>query len=248
MSATTEPIPASVPLDANPPVFPPPDFPRRYNETDMQNAQNTPLSLSSLGHPPAPTMYPTFSEQPGLSLGHSSAQGFPPDVADMIPGPPSHAHCGGYIPVMNVDEFPLSSTSSRSQENSAGAVFPGPPLTAAPGTPSRIPEHPTLPQAVSSGALNSGRMQRRTEKKKRAEPPKDPRATVRLSDQRKSDDENIEALCKLFVPPAAEVKWKKDRLGMGAPQCSYFLCRRRISNYLQFYTTLSSSWISTTAF
>jgi len=55
---------------------------------------------------------------------------------------------------------------------------------------------------------------RRPGKGRRVEPPKDPRATNRLLDQRKSDDEDIEALCKLFVPPGAEVKWKKDRLGM----------------------------------
>jgi hypothetical protein len=109
-------------------------------------------------------------------------------------------------------------TSSGSSSPAQGGSFP-----LASGTSSHTSDHLNPPLATTPSVNWQQERTRRAGKGRRAEPPKDPRATNRLSDQRKSDDENIEALCKLFVPSGAEVKWKKDRLGMSAFQ-RYFLC------------------------
>ena len=97
------------------------------------------------------------------------------------------------------------------QEDMANPMFFRSPSAIASGASSHILDHPLPPAVTSSMDGHPERMLRRVG---RGRPPKDPRATNRLLDQRKSDDENIEALCKLFVPPGAEVKWKKDRLSM----------------------------------
>ena len=106
------------------------------------------------------------------------------------------------------------------------ATLPGPSSPAQGGNsfplanraPSYMSDHSHPPSATSPSVNWQQERPRRAGKGRRAEPPKDLRATHRLSDQRKSDDENIEALCKLFVPPGAEVKWKKDRLDMSVSQ------------------------------
>ncbi|KAI0291787.1 hypothetical protein B0F90DRAFT_334341 [Multifurca ochricompacta] len=56
------------------------------------------------------------------------------------------------------------------------------------------------------------REQRKPRKGKRKAPPKDQKATKRLRDQRKKEDEAIQALYGLFVPDDVGVKQKKDWL------------------------------------
>ena len=165
----------------------------------MPSAQNAPMSQYPFEHLPAPATYPPFPEQSSLSLRPSSANRVSPGFMDMLPGPLSHVQRGNTLPFSNVSRSPRSSTSPDMQEDMAGPFFQPP------------SDYPLSPPATSSMDGQPERTQRRAG---RGRPPKDPRATNRLLDQRKSDDENIEALCKLFVPTGAEVKWKKDRLSM----------------------------------
>jgi hypothetical protein len=162
----------------------------------MPNAQNALMSLHPSEHLPAPATYPPFPEQSSLSLRPSAQVGSPLAPAD-------------------VNKSLRSTTPPNMHEDWSGPMFPGPPSAIVSGAPSYVSDHYPHPPATASMNWQAERTPpRRPGKGRRAEPPKDPRATNRLLDQRKSDDENIEALCKLFVPPGAEVKWKKDRLGM----------------------------------
>jgi len=143
----------------------------------------------------------------------------------MTRNPPEHLPAPSTYPPFPDQSGPLLRSSSA-QHVPPGfmATFPGPPsptqggssLPFANSAPSHMSDHSLLPPATTPSVNWQQERTRRAGKGRRAEPPKDPRATHRLSDQRKSDDENIEALCKLFVPPGAEVKWKKDRLDMSA--------------------------------
>lgn len=112
------------------------------------------------------------------------------------------------------DDTFRSTASPDSQDGSVSSMYSGMSSAVPSGAPAHVPEHAPPPPTTPSVTWPSERPHRRSGKSRRTEPPKDPRATNRLLDQRKSDDENIEALCKLFVPEGAEVKWKKDRLGM----------------------------------
>ncbi len=201
----TQTTPLPIPL---PDHFPglPPAISRRHSDADMPSAQNALMSQYLFEHLPAPATYPPFPGQSSLSLRPSNANRISPEFMDMLPGPSPHAH-----PFSNVTGSSRSSTSPDMQEDMANPMFFRSPLAIASGAPSHMLDHPLPPPATSSMDGQPERMLRRTG---RGRPPKDPRATNRLLDQRKSDDENIEALCKLFVPPGAEVKWKKDRLSM----------------------------------
>jgi len=162
----------------------------------MPNAQNALMSLHPSEHLPAPATYPPFPEQSSLSL-RPSVQG------------------GSPLAPANVNKSLRSTTPPEMQEDWSGPMFPGPQSAIVSGAPSHVSDHYPHPPATASMNWQAERTPpRRPGKGRRVEPPKDPRATNRLLDQRKSDDEDIEALCKLFVPPGAEVKWKKDRLGM----------------------------------
>lgn len=210
-----------MPVGVNVPLLPLPGPLRRYSEADVKMVQNAHDMLSIYGTA-NPTVYPSLSESSGFSPESSSAQSFSSEFTDPTPGP---AHGGDSFPLMKVDDFPLS-TSPDSTDDSAGSTLSGPPPLSifTPGsTPSHIDHHDHhallhYPQATtSSSSLDQmpERAQRR-KGKRRSEPPRDQKATNRLSDQRRLDDENTEALYKLFVPPGAEVKWKKDRLGISA--------------------------------
>jgi len=177
----------------------------------MPSAQNALMSQYLLEHLPAPATYPPFPEQSSLSLRPSNANRISPGFMNMLPGPSSHAQRSDILPFSNVTRSSRSSTSPDMQEDMANPMFFQSPSAIASGAPSHILDHPLPPPATSS---MDGHPERALRRAGRGRPPKDPRATNRLLDQRKSDDENIEALCKLFVPPGAEVKWKKDRLSM----------------------------------
>ncbi|KAI9510142.1 hypothetical protein F5148DRAFT_1282233 [Russula earlei] len=179
---------------------------RHHSETDMPNAQNALQSLYNLGHPPASTMYSPFSEQSGFSAEPSGSQRIAPWFMDTMPDPSCHSHA---LPVRNTDDsFP--STASDSPDGSVSSMYSGLSSAVAHGAPSHAAD-PKRPPTTSS----------------------DPRATNRLLDQRKSDDENIEALCKLFVPEGAEVKWKKDRLGMIVHYATQLV--ERYKHLLEYY-------------
>src|SRR5712672_3298167 len=194
-------------------AFPPPGSPRRHNsETDMPNAQTALQSLYGL---PPSNMYPQFPGQSSIS----PQAGYPNTIPGPSPQPPPSR---GYFPVIGADDTFRSTASPDSQDGSVSSMYSGMSSAVPSGTPSHISEHAPAPPTTSSVTWPSDRPHRRPGKSRRTEPPKGPRATNRLLDQRKSDDENIEALCKLFVPEGAEVKWKKDRLGMSA--FSYLLC------------------------
>ena len=219
------------PVGANIPLLPLPGSLRRYSEADVQIAQNAQDVLSVYGTA-NPTVHPSLPESSGFSPESSSAQSFSSELTD--PTPPAHG--GDPFTLMNVDDpFPLS-TSPDSTDDSAGSTLSGPPPLSifTPGStpPSHIPDHHhhhvSLHYAQSTTSLSSldrqlERAQRRNGRR-RSEPPRDPKATNRLSDQRRLDDENTEALYKLFVPPGAEVKWKKDRLGISALTPFFFPC------------------------
>jgi hypothetical protein len=195
------PSPLPVPVGVDISLLPPPGSPRDYSGADTQNAQNLIYATQTLFHEP-----PGFSPEPCFS----------PRFSDPI----SQAHGG---PFSFDDPFPIS-TSPDSTDDSVNSMPSGPPAPSSitPGsTPlSHVPDHHQslrLSQASSSSSTSSSSSRpERTPRRRRSEPPRDQRATTRLFDQRKSDDENTEALYKLFVPPGAEVKWKKDRLGISA--------------------------------
>jgi len=213
-----------MPVGVNVPLLPLSGPLRRYSEADVKMVQNAHDVLSIYGAA-NPTVYPSLSESSGFSPESSSAQSFSSEFTDPTPGP---AHGGDSFTLMKVGgPFPLS-TSPDSTDDSAGSMLSGPsPLSIfTPGStpPSHIPNHHDqhallhYPQAAtSSSSLDQmpERAQRR-KGKRRSEPPRDQKATNRLSDQRRLDDETTEALYKLFVPQGAEVKWKKDRLGISA--------------------------------
>jgi hypothetical protein len=216
------------PVGVNIPLLPPSGSLRRYSETDAQNVQNAHgvLPVYGTANPP---MYPSLPESSGFSPGSSSAQSFPSEFTDPTPGP---AHGGDPFTGMIIDDPFLSSTSPDSADDSAGSTLSGPPPSSifTPGStpPSHIPDHQHhhmslhYPQATTSSSSLERQLERaqRRNRRRRSEPPRDQKATNRLSDQRRLDDENTEALYKLFVPPGAEVKWKKDRLGISA--CAAF--------------------------
>lgn len=217
-STTTTVTPAGVDI----PLLPLPGSLRRYSETDAQNVQNAHDVLSVYGTA-NPTMYPSLPESSGFSPESSSAQSFSSEFTDTTPGP---AHGGGSFTLMNLeDPFPPS-TSPDSTDDSAGSTLSGPPQLSifTPGStpPIHIPDHHHhqvslhCTQATTSSSSLDRQLERaqRRNARRRSEPPRDQKATNRLSDQRRLDDENTEALYKLFVPPGAEVKWKKDRLGI----------------------------------
>jgi hypothetical protein len=212
------------PVGVNIPLLPLPGSLRRYSETDapmVQNAHDV-LSVYGTANPP---MYPSLSESPGFSQESLSAQSFSSEFTDPTPG---SAHGGGTFTLMNVDDPFPPSTSPDSADDSAGSTLSGPPPSSifTPGStpPSHIPDHHhhhaslDYPQATTSSSSLDRQLDRaqRRSGRRRSEPPRDQKATNRLSDQRRLDDENTEALYKLFVPPGAEVKWKKDRLGISA--------------------------------
>ena len=185
----------------------------------MQSAQNALVSQYLFEHLPAPATYPPFPEQSSLLLRPSTANRNSPGFMDMPPGPLPHPQRGNTLPFSDVSRSPRSSTSPDTQEDMAGPMYFRSPSATAYGTPSHVSDHPLPPPAISM----DGQPERTPRRGGRGRPPKDPRATNRLLDQRKSDDENIEALCKLFVPPGAEVKWKKDRLSMSTYHHPYSL-------------------------
>jgi len=220
LSTTT----AVTPVGVSVPLLPLPGSPRRNSEADVQMVQYAHGVLSVYGTAD-PAMYQPLPESSGFSPESSSAQSLTSEITDPTRGP---AHGGDPFTVMNVDDpFPLS-TSPDSTDDSAGSMLSGPPPSSifTPGStpPSHIPDHDHhhvslhYPQATTSSSpldRPPERSQRRNGRR-RCEPPRDQKATSRLSDQRKLDDENTEALYKLFVPPGAEAKWKKDRLGISA--------------------------------
>jgi hypothetical protein len=220
------------PVGANIPLLPQSGSLRRYSEADAPMVQNAHNELSVYGTA-NPTMYTSLPESSDFSPDSSSAQSFSSEFTDPTAGP---AHGGDSFTLMNVeDPFP-SSTSPDSTDDSAGSTLSGPPPSSifTPGStpPSHIPNHHHhhvslhYPRATTSSSSLDRQLERaqRRNGRRRSEPPRDQKATNRLSDQRRLDDENTEALYKLFVPPGAEVKWKKDRLSNSALAPFFSLC------------------------
>jgi hypothetical protein len=228
LPSAMQPAPLPTPIGTNIPLLPLSSPPRRYSENDTQDTQND-HDMVTFYTDPTQTIFPGFPPP-------SSTQRFSPGFTDPLSGTSSQTHSGGSSRID--DSFPFSSSpistdgslgaqpsSSSSSTITPGAITPG--ATALFQTPSHLPSlHPqattsttTTSSSSSSSTSSQDRppeRQRRSAKSRRPEPPRDQRATDRLSGQRKSDDENTEALYKLFVPPGAEVKWKKDRLGISA--------------------------------
>ncbi|KAF8495796.1 hypothetical protein F5888DRAFT_1635473 [Russula emetica] len=218
ISATT----TVTPVGINVPLLPLQVSPRRYSEADVQIVQN-PHDVPSVYGTANPTMYPSLPEPSGFSPESSSAQNFSSEFTDSTPGT---AHGGDSFTLMNVDDPFPSSTSPDSTDDSVCSMLSGPPPSSifTPGStsPSHIPDHHHhhVPLHYSQATTSSSSLDRPPERsqrrngRRRSEPPRDQKATNRLSDQRRLDDEHTEALYKLFVPPGSEVKWKKDRLGI----------------------------------
>ena len=188
-------------------------FPRRFSETDDLHAmdmQNTLLSTyTPILYPATSTASPQFMN---MTVMKSSS---PPQGCSLPP-----------MPMNNDDYFQLSQAPSPcSEEDSICA-------SSAPGSPPAVTQfHPQMadyqpaqqPISPSPTHLKTEGVQRRARKRRYVKQPKDLKATRRLQGQRKSDNENIEALRKLFVPNDAEVRWKKDRLGTSTSEHSF--CR-----------------------
>ena len=196
-----QPSPLPVPVGVDISLLPPHGSPRDYGETDAQNAENLIYATAT-----AQTLYQPLHESSGFSQGPSSVH-FNPGFTDPI----SQAHGRGSF---SLDEpFPISHSPDSTDDS---VHLPSSSTTTLGST--ALPDHPHphhLSHASSSSSSSSSTSRpERTPRRRRSEPPRDQRATTRLFDQRKSDDENTEALYKLFVPPGAEVKWKKDRLGI----------------------------------
>jgi hypothetical protein len=167
-----------------------------------------------------PGMSPTIM-QPIPQVLHPARLGSS-QFTDMIAGqsPPT---LGGSFPPVDADDYFSSSPELGSQEGSVGAATsPGSPSAIAQPYPTQIMVHQCPQQGISSLYPQSATMPHRIRKGKCAKQPKDLKATRRLKGQRKSDNENIEALYELFVPKDAEVRWKKDRLGTSTSQYPYF--------------------------
>jgi len=92
-------------------------------------------------------------------------------------------------------------------------AFPGPQLAIGPGAPSQTADHQFLQYGASPTSPQSERTEHGRIRNPKDRPPKYEKATNRLKAQRKSDDDNIKALCELFVPRDAGVRLKKNRLG-----------------------------------
>ena len=95
---------------------------------------------------------------------------------------------------------------------------------ASPGAPSQIVGHVLPQERASSAAPKAPVKPRRDGKRKRADNSKDPIAAKRLRDQREADEENIEKIVRMVVPPSVGRVAKKDRLGLGTSQS---LCLRQ---------------------
>jgi hypothetical protein len=200
--------------------------------------QNTLLSAYT------PTTYPPFPAQPSLpfmtSEGHTLSAWF----TDMTAGQSSPTQSSS-LPPTDADDYISSSPSPCSQEDLVGAApSPGSPTAIARCYPTQIGGHQLPQQGNPPTYPQPARIQRRTSKGKCVKRPKDLKATKRLQGQRKSDNENIEALRELFVPRDAEVRWKKDRLGTSTSQHPYLLLAA--NDRLQFCTTLRSGRSCTT--
>ncbi|KAI0248330.1 hypothetical protein BJV78DRAFT_1156633 [Lactifluus subvellereus] len=186
---------------------------RRFSEADalrMADTQNATQSLHAVGYRPTPPTFLPLPEQLSYFPVPSSAQSFSAGFTDATPVPLSQPQ-GGPLAPMDVD---LLSTSSTLQWDLANVeAYPGPPLAIGPGAPSQtadcqFPQYGASPTSPQLERTEHGRIRNPKDR-----PSKYQKATNRLKSQRKSDNENIEALCRLFVPKDAEVRWKKDRLG-----------------------------------
>lgn len=212
-SSQTSPPPLSVLGDGSGPYSDAPQLPSPLQNLPYAYTQTTPLPIPQGVHFPVPP-----------PRRHSETDMRNAQNALMTLNPLEHQPAPSTYPPFPDQSGPLLRSSSA-QRVPPGfmTTFPGPSSPARGGSSplansvsSHMSDH-SHPSPATTPSVNwQQERTRRAGKGRRAEPPKDPRATHRLSDQRKSDDENIEALCKLFVPPGAEVKWKKDRLDMSA--------------------------------
>ncbi|KAI0248316.1 hypothetical protein BJV78DRAFT_1284921 [Lactifluus subvellereus] len=188
-------------------------LPGRFSERDTfypLNMQNTLLSTYAPGDQSTQTTNPPFPVQSSIQPATSKAHTLSAGSMDMTVGQSSPTQ-GGSFPLTDTDDYFLSSPSSCSQEDLINTTpSPGSPWAIAPDTPTQGAD---TQQGISPAYSQPVKMQRRTSKSRGVKQPKDLKATRRLQGQRKSDNENIEALRELFVPKDAEVRWKKDRLG-----------------------------------
>jgi hypothetical protein len=171
---------------------------RRISEVDRLDAQRTQvgfLNQHALENHPFPDAYTPYSWS--NSPPTNSTALFPADVpADMMPGPSSLTHRESVVSLHSEKSFLSSSPSLRDDL-----------------------DRNTLPQQGTSSAVPKPLKKKRcTGQRPRVSDPKDPKAALRLQNQRQSDDKDIEFLYKLFVPTSEGDVPKKDRLGLSTSQ------------------------------
>jgi hypothetical protein len=183
-------------------------FAPRFSETDAIDITST--------H--TPILHPRFPAQSSFSSATSSPSPQFMNMTVMKSSPPLPG--GSFLPMNNDDYF-----QSCSEEDWFSAASD-------PGSPSAVTRfYPQMadyqlaqrPNSPSPTYLKTEGVKRRASKRRYLKQPKDMKATRRLQGQRRSDNENIEALRKLFVPQDAEVRWKKDRLGTSTSEHSSVL-------------------------
>jgi hypothetical protein len=197
-----------------------------FNNTDnlrVANAQNALLSHNLPGQQFASSAYQLFPEQSCLLPATSNAHSLSFQSMDIIAGQSSQNQ-NGFLAVTDADDFSPSLASFGSQEDSVDAP-PSPELPSAlvQGASShwQAVDLQLLPKSVSLAVPQPADMQRDTRKRKRAAEPKDLKAAKRLRGQRQSDDDCIQALCKMFVPRNLEPVMKKHRLQLGTALRSF---------------------------
>lgn len=167
---------------------------------------------------------PTLDEYPPYSWANSPPADSTPQYhaavpANMVPGASSLTHRGSLVSLLSEESCQLSSSSSL-QDDLDSAAMPSP-RHASLGVPSHYAGHILPQQDTSEAAPEPQQKKRRTGQRKRTANPKYPEAAERLQTQRRSDDEHIEHLYKLFVPSSEGEVPKKDRLRLST---SHTLC------------------------
>ena len=210
------------------PEHAPPSFTGNFSGIDAPSAQNTQFNFQTqyaLENPPTANACPSYPVWPATSSSPATlnAQNPAAEPAYIIPEQSSHTHRGSLASLVSEDSFPLPSSSGLQDEFVSSSPFFH--ALASPGASSQIVGHVLPQEGASSAAPKAPVKPRRDGKRKRADNPKDPIATKRHQDQREADEENMEKIVKMVVPPSVgRVAKKKDRLGLGTSQS---LCLRQ---------------------
>jgi hypothetical protein len=200
------------------PEHAPSSFTGHFSGTDAPSAQNTQFNFQTqyaledqptAGACPSHPVWPATSSSPATL----NAQNPTAEPTYIIPEQSSHAHRGSLASLVSEDSFPFPSSSGLQDEFVSSSPFFH--ALASPGAPSQIVGHVPPQEGASLAAPKAPVKPRRDGKRKRADNPKGPIAAKRLRDQREVDEENIEKIVKMVVPPSVGRVAKKDRLGLG---------------------------------